>query len=110
MSKVLGLKLLDENMQSCNGGSFQWELDKQYEIEGEIEIYKSGFHFTFQLDEWKGSRLFICETPEVINKQIDKIVCRKIRLIKELILEERESYKKDKKIAWGKYILYKGIL
>ena len=91
---ILGLKLLDENMQSCNGGSFQWELDKWYEIEGEINICESGFHFTLLPGIWEGVRLFICETPKVLDEQIDESVCRKIRLVKELSLEERESYEK----------------
>ena len=73
MTKLLGLKVLDENMRSCNGD-----------------------HLTFKPQEWftQNNRVFLAEAEasEVGEQQRDKFVCRSVKLLKELTSIELARY------------------
>ena len=100
---MFGLKCLDADMRSCNGGSLQWQIDKWYNVKGKIKLCKNGIHLTFQPKRWQGSRVFLAETPKVYISETDKFVCRKARLIRELSSLELEAYKKAEAQALEAY-------
>jgi len=87
---IEGYKATDKNMR-CRG--FQFELGKWYECEGELILCENGFHFCeYPSGPWSyydDGRIFKCEAEGVI-KSVDpgsdlKHVCRKIRLVEEII-------------------------
>jgi hypothetical protein len=88
----LGLKVLDENMQSCNGGTMAWALDKWVSVKGTISICSRGLHMTYDLSGWKGNRVFIGETAKIFEKEGDKVVCGRMRLLRELTPAEVKRY------------------
>ena len=60
---MLGLKLLDENMRSCNSGKKQsWKLGKKYRVKGKLVICQNGYHLTFHPERWNGTRVFLLPT------------------------------------------------
>ena len=84
-----GYKLMESNM-TCLG--FQYEVGKEYSLEGEMVICKNGFHFCENPFDCLGyynningnKRLFLVEaTGEVITKD-DKSVTNKIKIIEEI--------------------------
>jgi len=90
---MLGLKLLDENMRSCNSGKKQsWKLGKKYRVKGKLVICENGYHLTFHPEKWTGTRVFLAEASEMGEMQEDKFVCRSVKLLKELSKEELSDY------------------
>jgi len=100
---IYGLKCLDAEMCSCNGGLMKWKLNKWFTVKGKIELCDNGLHLTFQPEKWNGTRIFICETPKIYEISEDKSVCRKMRLLKELSKEELEAYEKVEQQALEAY-------
>jgi hypothetical protein len=94
---LLGLKVLDANMKSCNGGKQSWKLGKTYRAKGRLELCSNGYHLTFVPKDWEGSRVFLAEASEVGKIEWNKFVCRSVQLLKELSNEELASY--DEAIA-----------
>jgi len=92
--KEVFLKMLDKNMQSCNGGTYQWQLGKRVTVKGEIVMCTNGIHLTLHPQAWQGSRVFIAETNKVYDFQKDgfKAVCRSAKLLMELSPEQLEIY------------------
>jgi hypothetical protein len=86
-----GYKATDKNMK-CR--DFQFELGKWYEVDGDVELCKNGFHFC---DHWGGvwayyssddTRVFRVECEDVLDLPVEpgadhKRVCRRIRLVVE---------------------------
>ena len=106
-----GYKGFDKDFK-CNG--FQYEVGKEYIIDGDIKLCSKGFHFCKSpLNVWayypqvKGSRYAIIEAEDVLrDKDGDtKRVCKKIKIVKELtaleLIEEQIKYAKDKKSNTG---------
>jgi hypothetical protein len=83
-------------MQSCNGGTQEWELNKWYTAQGKIVMCSNGFHLTLNPKTWTGKRVFIAETPKVCEIQPDKVVVRRVRLLRELTPQLLETYEKAK--------------
>jgi hypothetical protein len=84
-----GYKFMESNM-TCLG--FQYEVGKEYSLEGELEIYENGFHFCENpfncleyYDNIEGNkRLFLVEAlGEVINRN-NKSVTNKIKIVEEI--------------------------
>src|SRR5574344_321646 len=84
-----GYKMMESDM-TCMG--FQYEIGKEYILEGKLKICKKGFHFCENpfdclgyYDNIEGDkRLFLVETlGEVINKN-KKFVTNKIKIVKEI--------------------------
>lgn len=69
--KELFMKVLDENMQSCNGGKQQWQLGKRVTVKGEISMCSKGLHLTLQPTSWRGTRVFIAEASKVYDSRQD---------------------------------------
>ena len=86
---MIGYKMMESNM-TCRG--FQFEIGKEYSLEGKLEICRNGFHFCenpFDCLEYynniKGNkRLFLVEAlGEVINKG-NKSVTNEIKILEEI--------------------------
>jgi len=101
--RILGLKVLDENMQSCNGGEMQWRLRKWVSVRGTISMCSKGLHLTYVPNKWKGSRVFIAETPKVFEAEDDKVVCRRLRLLRELSPAALKAYNEAEATAEKAY-------
>jgi hypothetical protein len=86
---VTGYKATDENM-CCKG--FQFEMNKWFTHEGDVELCKAGFHFCeYPSGPWffyTTGRIFKIEAEFVLKGTGPgaslKHVCKKIRFIKEL--------------------------
>jgi hypothetical protein len=100
---IFALKCLGVNMESCNGGKQQYILNKCYSVKGGIKLCENGFHLTYQPESWKGSRVFVAQTPKVFEKQDDKMVCQKVRLLRELTPEMLAEYRKVEQQALAEY-------
>ena len=82
-------KFMESNM-TCNG--FQYEIGKEYSLEGKLEICKSGFHFCENpfdcleyYDNIKGDkRLFLVEALGEVITEDNKSVTNKIKIIEEI--------------------------
>ena len=96
-----GYKMFDADWQ-CQG--FQYEVGKTYEMDGKIELCRRGFHFCEKLEDcfnyyeavtWN----HIAEVEalgEVIRATDDsKCVTNKIRIVREIPLEEFKEIIKD---------------
>ena len=101
--KILALKILDQEMNSCNGGNLHYELNKLYTIKGQIKICQNGIHLTYRPNKWEGTRIFIAETRTKIEEEDDKFVCRSAKLLKELTPEQLKKYKEGKASLWKTY-------
>ena len=88
----LFLKVLDADMQSCNGGKMRWKLYKWKQVLGDLEICSRGLHLTTEPSKWNGRRIFIAETEKVYGRSEDKRLCRRVRLLKELSPKELTWY------------------
>ena len=84
-----GYKMMESDM-TCKG--FQYEIGKEYILEGELEICKGGFHFCENpfdclkyYDNIKGDkRLFLVEALGEVITEGDKSVTNKIKIIEEI--------------------------
>jgi hypothetical protein len=90
---MLALKTLNDNMQSCNGGDFTWELNKTYKHRGKVEMCESGFHLTIEPENWEGTRVFIARASQVEKIDKSKFVCRRVILLKELSKAEIREFR-----------------
>ena len=95
---VKGYKALDEDMNAIHGDEMQYELEKWYEVDGEIKPCENGFHFCKKLEDthWYynlfESRLFEIEADEEVMEAGDtKMVCSKIRPVREILPEEWQT-------------------
>ena len=101
--KTLALKVLNEEMYSCNSGKQAWKLGKTYRVKGKLVICSNGYHLTYFPEEWNGTRVFLAEATGIGESQRDKFVCRTVRLIKELSKTELSAYQEAKATAGKAY-------
>ena len=86
---MIGYKMMESDM-TCKG--FQYEIGKEYTLEGELEICKGGFHFCENpfdcleyYDNIKGDkRLFLVEALGIVINGNNKSVTNKIKIIEEI--------------------------
>ena len=92
-----GYKALNNDMCAIYGNGMQYELNKEYTLDGELEICKNGFHFCEDLidvykiyNDIKNTRVFEIDTMDgkVIDNEANKKCSNKIKLMKELSKEE----------------------
>ena len=84
-----GYKFMESNM-TCRG--FQYEIEKEYSIEGNLEICRNGFHFCenpFDCLEYYDNiegvkRLFLVEALGKVISQGYKSVTNKIKIVEEI--------------------------
>ena len=103
---VRGYKALNFNMKAIFGDGMHYEIGKWYEMDGKIELYKKGFHFCRKLEDMQRcyelfySRLFELEADGEIIEASDttKMVCSKIRLVREILPKEWQTEKNLLKI------------
>ena len=95
-----GYKALNEDM-STKYGDMIYELNKEYEIEGELIMYENGYHFCKELINVynyypSDSRVFEIDTlnGEIIKK-CDKYCSNRIKLIREVSKDEINKYIED---------------
>ena len=91
---VKGFKGFNQDL-TCR--DFQYEIDKTYEYNGEIELCSSGFHFCRKLQDvhqfydLKISRICEIEADGKIDNDDIKSVCSRIRIVRELSREEVDA-------------------
>jgi hypothetical protein len=86
---MIGYKFMESDM-SCRG--FQYEIGKEYTLEGKLGICENGFHFCENLfdclyyyDNIKGDkRVFLVEALGEVITKYDKSVTNKIKIIEEI--------------------------
>ena len=95
---VKGYKALDEDMNAILGNGMHYELGKWYEVDGKIKPCKNGFHFCRKLEDTHRyynlfkSRLFEIEADgKIMEASNTKMVCSKIRLVREILPEEWQT-------------------
>ena len=84
-----GYKMMESDM-TCKG--FQYEIGKEYSLEGKLQICESGFHFCenpfdclWHYDNIKGNkRLFLVEALGEVITEYDKSVTNRIKIIEEI--------------------------
>ena len=84
-----GYKFMESDM-TCNG--FQYEVEKEYSLEGKLVICESGFHFCenpFDCLEYYNNiegdkRLFLVEALGKVISEDNKSVTNKIKIIEEI--------------------------
>ena len=84
-----GYKFMESDM-TCKG--FQYEIEKEYSLEGELQICKNGFHFCenpFEClryyDNIEGDkRLFLVEALGEVITDDDTSVTNKIKILEEI--------------------------
>jgi len=93
-----GYKALSPSMAAICGNGMHYEIGKWYEVDGEIKPCENGFHFCKKLEDthWYynlfESRLFEIEADgEVMEAGDTKMVCSKIRLVREILPEEWQT-------------------
>jgi hypothetical protein len=101
-------KVLDGNGESCHGGDSTWSLPTQNEngawhpgdwmpeIEGELEPCENGYHVVRfdQLSQWLHTCIFEVEVDGELIEAEDKYVCRKCRLVRELMAWNTETQRR----------------
>jgi hypothetical protein len=112
-----GYKMMESNM-TCLG--FQYEIGKEYSLEGKLQICENGFHFCENPFNCLGyynningnKRLFLVEAlGKVINKY-DKSVTNKIKIIEEIhdiekfFVENIDNFE----VNWGYISKYQTLL
>ena len=97
---VKGYKALSPNMAAIYGNGMTYELGKWYEVDGEIKPCENGFHFCRKLEDIQEyydlfhSRLFEIEADgKIMEASNTKMVCSKIRLVREILPEEWQTEK-----------------
>ncbi len=91
-ARMYYLKLLDENMESCNGGKQVWKLNEWVKVKGEIVMCENGIHLTLNPSCWRGARIFVAETSKVFDEDEDKAVCREARILYEFSKDDLKAY------------------
>ena len=97
-----GYKALNEDMSTIHG-DMTYELNKEYEIEGELIMCENGYHFCTELIYVFmyypfNSRVFEVDTLDGIllkDYKFDKYCSSKIKLIGEISKEEINKYIED---------------
>jgi hypothetical protein len=88
-NKISGFKAFNSEFQCLN---FQFEVGKEYEIQGELELCKNGFHFCenpFEVwNYYPPTSRFAAVIGENVIGDGNKSVCSKIRIERELTLNE----------------------
>ena len=113
MKKIKGFKMTNEDM-TCKG--FQYELGKEYNLEGELVPCKNGFHFCKELsncleyyNNTEGDKRFfeIEAWGGIINKG-NKSVTDNIKFVRELGVDEVFEYIRENKdtVDWD-YISFR---
>ena len=106
-----GYKALDEHMCAVNGNKMQYELNKEYVLDGDLEINKNGYHFCkdliwvlFTYNNINNNRFFEIDTldGEVQSLSgtlgsydlcnIDRNCSNKIKLVREIYRKELNDY------------------
>ena len=102
---VKGYKALDEDMKAIFGDGMHYEIGKWYEVDGEIKPCENGFHFCRKLEDTHRyynlfkSRLFEIEADrKIMEASNTKMVCSKIRLVREILPKEWKTEKNLLKI------------
>ena len=91
VEKMKAYKITDKNGE-CNG--HKYEVGKTYAYDGKIVICSKGFHASKnpmdaqQYRDIYDCRLFEVECTGEIQEQDDKLVCSKIKILRELTLKE----------------------
>ena len=95
---VKGYKALSPNMAAIYGNGMTYELGKWYEVDGEIKPCENGFHFCRKLEDTHRyynlfkSRLFEIEADgKIMEASNTKMVCSRIRLLREILPEEWQT-------------------
>jgi hypothetical protein len=97
MPGIIGFKAFHKGLKARGG--FQYEIGKEYEIEGKLEICKNGFHFCRKkldvdnfYDPTEDCEYALIEAlGEVVDEDI-KSATSKIKIIKMLTRFELETY------------------
>lgn len=104
---IKGYKGLNENMVATHGNWMQYEIGKWYEIDGKIEPCCHGFHFCKTIEDVTrfypllgNTRLFEVEADGEMIDIGEKVVCSRIRLIREVPQQEILSYAKNAILAF----------
>jgi hypothetical protein len=104
IASMTGYKATDKDMCCTpNGEKFQFKLGVWYEAEGELELCGNGFHFCpWPSGVWsyynaEGTRVFKVEAEQVLDLPFEagadfKRVCRRIRLVEEVIPAGHSSH------------------
>ena len=93
-----GYKALPHEMRAVHGNNMQYELGKDYSINGEVIPCRNGFHFCEKIEELNcyyditDSRIFEVEADGIIRQHENKYVAEKIKLVRELSKEEIKKY------------------
>ena len=106
-----GYKMMESDM-TCLG--FQYEIGKEYSLEGELRICESGFHFCKNpfdclgyYDNIEGDkRLFLVEVLGEVITEDDKSVTNKIKILEEIKDIEKFLDENIKNFEVWKYIAY----
>ena len=103
-----GYKIMESDI-TCRG--FQYELGKEYSLEGELVICRNGFHFCENIfdcleyyDNIKGDkRLFLVEALGEVITENDKSVTNKIKIIEEIKDTEKffDENKDNFEVKWN---------
>lgn len=93
-----GYKALNKDMRAILGNEMQYELGKNYSINGDVIPCKNGFHFCEKIEYLNyyytiaDSRIFEIEANGVIRRHENKYASEKIKLVRELTKEEIKKY------------------
>lgn len=94
---LIGFKAFNKGLKSAYS-NYQFEVGKEYEIEGELELCANGFHFCrkpLDVDNYYGvgnKEYALIEALGDIIDGSDKSVTSKIRIVKMLTRKELELY------------------
>lgn len=100
-----GYKALDQEMRAAHGNNMQYELGKDYSVNGEVIPCRNGFHFCEKIEELNcyydiaDSRIFEVVADGIIRQDENKYVAEKIRLVRELSKEDIKKYF-EQKVQW----------
>ena len=83
-------KVLDKDMNSCDGGTHHWAIGEWYSVP-EVQACRSGFHLT--TNPWggwyrPGRRVFVAEGDVAEISRDDKVACYSARITKEVTHEK----------------------
>ncbi len=96
-----GYKALDMDMRAVHGNGMWYEMGKLYSIEENVVPCRKGFHFCKSIEELNGcykissSRIFEIEAYGEVVERGCKCAAEKIKLVRELTMEEINDYFKQ---------------
>ena len=113
---MIGYKFMESDMK-CK--AFQYEIGKEYSLEGKLQICENGFHFCENpfnclkyYDNIKGDkRLFLVEALGEVITEGDKSVTNKIKIIEEITDIEKffDENKDNFGINWTYISMYQKL-